>query len=456
MGYSQLFSSDSSAALPFLSVSKSANSFAAWLTILYFQRVKLLQLLLEGLRIALHSLRAHRLRSLLTMLGVAIGIFAITIIFTLVNSLDHSIGQSISRLGNTMLFVYHVPWSNDALNWQKYYQRPKVSFNEYLALKHSLPYADGVAYEVRVRNQKLRYGSASLQQIGVRAITEDYLWMNALDFKEGRPMTELEANAGRAVCVLGYNIAEKLFVGEQPVGKWVYLRGKKVRVVGVLEKSGANAFGSNPDELVYIPYVFAARIYSMQSPRLDKYISVKVSRPERMQAVEDEIIGRMRTERGLRPGKENDFEVNKPEMLISMFSNATRYLRIGGVVISLFSILVGGFGIGNIMYTTVKERTFEIGVQKALGATRSFILFQFLSESVIICILGGLIGLALNYGITQLIQFVLIQMETNFSVVVSMRDMALGVAMSAVIGLVSGLIPSMLAARMDPVESMRA
>lgn len=393
---------------------------------------------------------------MLTMLGVAIGIFAITIIFTLVNSLDYSMSQSISSLGNTMVIVYHVPWSNDIVNWQKYFQRPRVTHDEYLALKRSLHYVDGVAYEARIRNATIRHDDRALEFVGLRAVTEDYIWMNALDLEAGRPLTELETMGGRPACVIGKEIANKLFPQEQAVGKWLRIRGKKVKVVGVLAKSGANMFGDNPDELVYLPYGFAARIFDMHSRQIDPSIAVRVASLERMETVEQEITGVMRKTRGLRPSAENDFEINRPEMLINLFSDATNYLRIGGLVISFFSVIVGGFGIGNIMYTTVKERTFEIGLQKALGAKRGFILFQFLSESVLLCLLGGLLGLLLNYGITQLIQFALLQMETEFVIVVSVNDILIGLALSGTIGLVSGFVPSLAAARMDPVESMRA
>lgn len=418
--------------------------------------MKTIRLALEALRTALHSLRVHRLRSMLTMLGVAIGIFAITIIFTLVNSLDYSMSQSISSLGNTMLLVYHIPWTGDSFNWQKYYQRPRVTYDEYLALKRELHYTDGVAYEARIRNVTIRHEDRALEFVQLRAISDDYLWMNAIDVEYGRPLTELETNGGRPACIIGQAIADQLFPNEGAVGKWIRIRGKKLKVVGVIAKSGANMFGANPDEMVYLPYGFAARLFNMKGNQIDPYLAVRVSSLPRMPAVEQEITGVMRKARGLRPSAENDFEINRPEMLINLFSDATTYLRIGGLVISFFSVIVGGFGIGNIMYTTVKERTFEIGLQKALGAKRGFILFQFLSESVLLCLMGGLLGLLLNFGVTQLIQYVLLQMETEFVIKVSLDDILIGLGLSGLIGLVSGFIPSLAAARMDPVESMRA
>jgi putative ABC transport system permease protein len=214
-------------------------------------------------------------------------------------------------------------------------------------------------------------------------------------------------------------------------------------------------FGSGPDDQVLVPYGFGARVFRMDGPRMDKMIRIRVSSPQWMGQVEDEIIGLMRSERGLRPMVENDFEINRPEMLMNLFSDATSYLQIGGIVISLFSIVVGGFGIGNIMFSTVKERTFEIGLQKALGARKSFILFQFLMESVMLCLVGGIVGLSLNFGLTVLMQAIIDSMGVDFVMVVTWQSVAIGVLLSVFIGLVSGYIPSSIAARMEPVESMR-
>ncbi len=414
-------------------------------------------LLMEGMRIAMGSLIANRLRTGLTMLGVSIGIFAITIIFTLVNSLTFSLNRNLSELGNSVLFVFHFPWSNDGMsNWQKYMQRPMVNYNEYLRLKKGLDHVDGVAFEARTSRQTLRSKYVELNPVAIRSITLDYFAINSLEFASGRPFNDVEIEGGRAVIVIGFNVAQALFPQSNPIGKTVELKGKKLRVVGVTALSGSNMFGSSPDDMALIPYTFGARIYDMRSMRVEKMISVKVSNMEQMSRVEDEIIGIMRSARGMRPKTENNFEINRPEMLIKMFSSATEYLWYGGLFISFFSIVVGGFGIGNIMFSTVKERTFEIGLQKALGATSRFILFQFLFESVLLCFFGGILGLLMNYCVTLLLQWAIKEAGAGFTMVTSLSSLAVGVAISIVIGLVSGFIPASLAAKMDPVESMRS
>lgn len=419
--------------------------------------MKLLALTVEGMRIGIKSLISNRLRTLLTMLGVAIGIFAITVIFTLVNSLTFSLNKNLSELGNTVVFVHHFPWTNDAMsNWQKYVLRPMVTYNEFLKLKNELHHVDGVAFEARIGWQTIHHREREVQPVAVRSITYDYFIINSMETAEGRPFNEVEVDGGRAVCVIGHNVATQLFPGVSALDKEIEVRGKSARVVGVTALAGTNLFGSSPDDIVYVPYSFGQRLFDMRSQRVDKTIAVKVSSLEWLERVEDEIVGLMRAQRGLRPKAENNFEINRPEMLMNVFSDATNYLRVGGVIISIFSIVVGGFGIGNIMFSTVKERTFEIGVQKALGATRSFILFQFLFESVLLCFVGGLMGLLLNWGVTLLLQWAIVQVGANFTVVTSVGSLLLGVAISVMIGLVSGFIPARIAAKMDPVESMRA
>ncbi len=414
-------------------------------------------MLWEGARIAMGSLIGNRLRTGLTMFGVSIGIFAITIIFTLVNSLTYSLNRNMSELGNTVLFVFHFPWTNDAMsNWQKYVQRPMVNYNEYLRLKKGLEHVDGVSFEARISRQTLKSRYVELSPVPVRSVTLDYFPINSLEFEAGRPFNEVEIDGGRAVIVIGHNIALQLFPETNPIDKIVEFKGKKLRVVGVTALSGSNMFGSSPDDMALIPYPLGARLFDMRSKRVEKIISVKVSDAKYMPRVEDDIVGLMRNARGMRPRTENNFEINRPEMLIKMFSSATDYLRIGGIFISLFSIVVGGFGIGNIMFSTVKERTFEIGVQKALGATRRFILFQFLFESILLCFFGGLLGLLLNYGVTVLLQWAIDEAGAGFTMVTSWGSLGLGVVISVLIGLASGFIPASLAAKMDPVESMRS
>lgn len=419
--------------------------------------MKWLRLVWEGFMVALRSLRGHRLRTLLTMLGVAIGIFAITIIFTLVNSLNYSITRNLSKLGNTVIYVHHFPWTAEGFDWRKYARRPRVSYDDFRRLKKNLDEADAVSYEVRVAGELLKYKGKAAKNVRVRAITEDFVAINALEFGSGRPFTASEVGAGRPVAIIGQNVQKALFSGRSALDKMLRLRGKKLMVVGVLDKMGAASFGDTFDDMIIIPYPLARRLYNLSenSRSIDKMVTVRAASPELLDNVEAQTVGLMRASRGLRPKTENNFAINRPEMLINLFGTALGYLSMGGIFISIFSVIVGGFGIGNIMYTTVKERTFEIGLQKSLGATRSFILFQFLMEAILLCLIGGTIGLMLNFGVATVIQTVLNQLEIEFTIVVSAGSLIVGILLSVFIGLISGLVPSLIAARMDPVEAMR-
>lgn len=414
------------------------------------------KLIAETVRIAARSLRGHKTRTFLTMLGVAIGIFAITIIFTLVNSLTYNLSKNINALGPTMMFVTQMPWSEaEWEDWQKIIARPPVDYSDFKKLERNLEDADGVCFRISYGGQNLKWENVMVSSVKVNAITRDYAWLNNFEFTKGRPFSEIEAMAGRATVILGSNVAQKIFGSLNPIDRYVRLKGRKVRVVGVLKKSGADVFGNSVDDEAFVPYAFAAKILQTKGRRIESMIMVRAKDEMIIPYVESSIVALVRSERGLRPRTENDFSVNKPEMIMDMVGKLAKYLKIGGIIISIFSVIVGGFGIGNIMFATVKERTFEIGLQKALGATRGFIQTQFLVEAIFLCLIGGAAGLGLNFAVGAIIKLLLIWAETEFEVVISVGSIVFGVMISVLIGLISGYIPSVIAARMDPIESMR-
>lgn len=416
------------------------------------------QLLKEGVAIAFHSLRSHRLRTFLAMLGVAIGIFAITLIFTLVNSLTFSITKNLSALGNRVFFVHQVAWTNEGGgDWTRYLSRPQVSWDDFKKLESGLTRAEGVCFQADLGALTVHYKGQALKGVAVAGVTDQYSEINDLIYDYGRPLTLQEYDAGRPVAVIGAGIAETFFGDpELAIGKEIRLQGKPIRIMGVLVKTGKDLFGQSKDERMYIPYKLAARMFNVRSRRVDKLIMVRAYADEEVPLLETEVIGLMRAGRGLKPAKENDFSINKPEMLMNEVGTISNYLKMGGVLISIFSIIVGGFGIGNIMYTVVKERTFEIGVQKSLGATRPFIVFQFLSEAVMLCLIGGLFGLLLQVGAAWGGQVLLDRLEVGFTIIISWGSVVFGIVLSAFIGILAGVMPSLTAARLDPVESMRS
>jgi putative ABC transport system permease protein len=233
------------------------------------------------------------------------------------------------------------------------------------------------------------------------------------------------------------------------------MRGGELVVIGVMAKAGINLFGGSADEDILIPYPLMTRLYNMNERAIDKVIAVKAADYSRVDAVESQIVGQMRISRGLRPGTEDDFAINKQESLMQNLDDLFGYLNTGGVVISLLSLLVGGFGIANIMFVSVRERTREIGIQKSLGATRGFILSQFLLEAIALCVFGGLLGFVLLFIVAGLAQLAVSAMDLGLSVVIAPGDLVLGLVLSVAIGIISGLVPSLMAARMDPVVAMR-
>lgn len=412
-------------------------------------------LLQETFAIAWKAISANRFRAFLTMVGISIGIFAITLIGTLVYSLESAITRNLSALGNTVMYIHHWPWKDNSADWFRFMNRPKVSFRDFEYLETNIPEAL-IAYEMTRGGQKLKYGKNSLENVSLKGVTWQYQKINDFQFQYGRYFTPIESSAGRMVCLVGYNIARELFGNANPIGEMVVLGGQKLQVVGVVEKQGSGIFGDSFDDRMVIPYPLMARLFKESSRSGDRLITVKAPSYEAVPRMEEEVRGWIRAARGLKPSMEDNFAINKQEMLMTQLDSIFVSLRIGGVFISILSILVGGFGIANIMFVSVKERTHEIGIQKSLGATREFILLQFLQESILLCIAGGIIGILLLFGSAALGQFIINKIEFDFRILISWMDLFYGLILSVAIGIISGFSPSWVAAKMDPVEAMRS
>jgi putative ABC transport system permease protein len=409
----------------------------------------------ESFTIAWNAISANRFRAFLTMLGISIGIFAITLIGTMVHSLESAITRNLSALGNTVMYIHHWPWKDNSSDWYRFMNRPKVSYRDFEYLQTNIP-GTLIAYEMTRGGQKVKVGKNSLENVTLKGVTWDYQSINDFQFQQGRYFTPIESSAGRLVCLLGFNVAKELFSGSNPVGQHVLFAGQKIQVVGVVEKQGSGIFGDSFDDRMVVPYPLMARIFNEQSRAGDRLITVKANSYEEVPRLEDEVRGWIRAARGLKPSMEDNFAINKQEMLMTQLDSIFSSLRIGGVFISILSILVGGFGIANIMFVSVKERTHEIGIQKSLGATREFILLQFLQESVLLCIAGGVIGIILLFIMSGLGQLIINKIEFDFKILISWTDLIYGIILSVAIGIISGFSPSWIAAKMDPVEAMRS
>jgi len=405
--------------------------------------------LLESVRFALHALSVNGLRTLLSLLGVTIGIFAIIAVYAAVDSLEANIRDSVSSLGDRVVYVQKWSWGGGGeYPWWKYWQRREPGYRDFKELSRKEFGQEALVFGMSL-NGTAKYGSSSVENVGVLGATHDYQRVWEVKLEQGRYFTEGESNRGPMIAVIGHDIAEGLFPEQSPIGKEVSILGRKFTVIGVFEKVGQSMVGGNQDELFLVPANALRKLVNAETT--DGNMIMAMARTDvEMEAFTENLRGAMRSVRRLKPRTEDDFSLNEISIISGQLDQIFSMLTITGTVIGMFSLLVGGFGIANIMFVSVRERTNQIGIQKALGAKRSFILSQFIAEAILLCMLGGAIGIGL-VGIGVL----LANAFTDFSFVLSWKNMAQGFGISALIGLISGFVPALMAARMDPVEAIR-
>ncbi|MCD8540221.1 MAG: ABC transporter permease [Leadbetterella sp.] len=409
-----------------------------------------LRLTFESFRFAWQAIRSNILRTVLSLLGVTVGIFSIIGVYTMVDSLETNVKAGLSSIGSQSIYIEKFAWGigESEYPWWKYFMRPQPTYKEFRSLKNTLQEADAIAImswnTATAKRKSNSFGGL------VQGISFEYDRINETPVEKGRYFLEQEIDAARPVAILGANVAETLFGDEEPLNQRIKVKGENFTVIGVVEKKGKQMVevGGNPDDKIFIPFLKHKRMFS--SGNLTGTIQVKAREAEGgLENLESEVRGRMRTLRGLKPLAEDNFALNRPDALVNFMTTIFSSIRTGGFVIGLFALLIGGFGIANIMFVSVKERTNIIGIQKSLGAKNFFILFQFLFEAVFLCLLGGLIGLLLVY----LVSF--IQLGT-MDIVLTTSNMIFGLMISSIIGVVAGLIPAFQAASMDPVIAIRA
>lgn len=411
-----------------------------------------LSLLKESIFFALHSLNANKLRTFLSLLGITIGIFAIIVVFTIVDSLENNIRNSIQSLGDNVVFVQKWPWTfGPDYPWWKYMNRPVPKYDELFDVQKKSKTAEAVAFRIGAR-KNLKYRGNIVQNAVVSGVSYDYYKIKSFEIPEGRYFTENEVNAGYNVVIVGSKIAEGLFPQDPyPIGKEIKIAGRKAVVVGVFKKEGESMLGNSMDHQVVIPYNFARLMMDVNSENSDPYIAVKAKPGISNAQMKDELTGIMRGVRSLKPMADEDFALNETNLLSKNFDVLFDIIGMAGWIIGGFSILVGGFGIANIMFVSVKERTNIIGIQKSLGAKNYFILMQFLSESVFLSLIGGVVGLLLTFLITFAAKD-LIEMDISLS----RSNVILGITISVLIGIISGFVPAYGASQLDPVEAIRS
>jgi len=409
-----------------------------------------LNLFKEGVLFAINSVIINKLRTFLSLFGITIGIFSIISVFTVLDWMEKSIRDSISSLGDNVVYVEKFPWSFDPnLAWWDIIRWPAVSLKDYEAvLKKSEKAKSACLIIYQSRNIKYKKNQADNAQIW--ASTHEYAEIRSFELEDGRYFTPEESASGKNVAILGNKVAEELFDKSDPVGKQIIVGKNKVNVIGVFKKEGKGGI-SDPglDEITVIPLNFAKTFINMRSNFLQTSLMIKAKEGVSVQELSDETQMILRASRRLHPEEESNFSVNQAALLSKGFDAVFAGINIGGWLIGGFSILVGGFGIANIMFVSVRERTNVIGIQKALGAKRSFILQQFLVESVMLSIIGGLLGVFLIF-----IGSVVINYLWELNMHLTLANIMLAVIISGVIGIVAGYAPAYSAAKMNPVEAI--
>jgi putative ABC transport system permease protein len=408
-----------------------------------------LRLLKESFRFAINALRNNKLRTLLSLLGVTIGIFSIIAVLAAVDSLDRKISKDLSSLDKNTIYLMKYCFGPSEIPQWKREQFPNVKYDEYISLKNSLNNTDQVAYQLFVNHETLKYDSKTVSDVNVVPSSSEMVDIEGLSFDKGRFYNESESNSGSAVIVLGYDIAEGLFGTSDPIGKNIRLYGQRFTVIGVIAKQGAGFFGNSNDTSVYLPTNFLRRMYG-DSDAMTPVIVLKPVKGVDMEAYKAEVAQKLRAIRGMKAGEMDNFFINVLSGFTDFIDGILGSLRFGGIFISFFSFLVGGFGVANIMFVSVKERTSLIGIQKSLGAKNRFILFQFLFEAVILCLIGGIIGLLIVWLMSVLLTNLL-----DFEFVLSFWNVIIGAGLSILVGVISGILPAISASKLDPVEAIR-
>jgi len=410
-----------------------------------------LRVLKESFNFALNALRNNKLRTFLSLLGVTIGIFSIIAVLAAVDSLKKEIEGSMSGLDNSTVVMMRFPFGPTDIPRWKWMQFPDVNYDEYQYLKRNMPDMEAISYTLNVPQTSIKYEENTVSSIDVGAITHEYYDIEALQIANGRFFNESESNSGSQVIVLGDEIAENLFGDIDPIGKKIRLYGRKFTVIGVLKKEGMGLFGDSKDIIVLVPVNVTRKIYGDNNKSTFPQIIIKPESDVDNAGFMAMLDQKMRMARGLKTEEVSTFFVFQMKGVAAFIDEITGTMNVIGWLISGFSLLVGGFGIANIMFVSVKERTNLIGIQKSLGAKNKFIMFQFLFEAVILSVIGGLIGLILVF-IASLIAS---SMTGDFEFVLSLQNMFIGTFISALIGLISGILPAISASRLDPVEAIR-
>jgi putative ABC transport system permease protein len=406
----------------------------------------------EGARMAVFSLWSNRLRTFLSLLGISIGIFTVITVFTLVDSWELQIRSSLANLGNDVVYVEKWPWGfNSEYPWWKYMARPQPSYREFGELQRRSRNRAKIAMMVDFEMDQLTVPGRERQQVKAYAVSHDYPVLRSFELEQGRFFQPGESASGARCVVLGAKVAEDLFgSAELAIGRNLRAMGQQALVVGIVRLEGNNSANTSLDDVVLLPLQWLRKT---KGSRFEEFYPLLMAKPGPgvpFSEFKGELRGNMRAIRRLAPRKEDNFAFNQLSLIATQLQSTFATLGIIGWLVGGFSLLVGGFGIANIMFVSVYERTPQIGIQMALGARRSFVILQFLIESVVLSLMGGILGLV-GVGITVLALNATLDQE----LVLLWKNVTTACVISALIGLIAGVLPAVRAGRMDPVEAIR-
>lgn len=412
-----------------------------------------LRIVLDSFNQAIQQLTSNKLRSFLTLLGITIGIFCVIAVLSSVDSLEENIVQSFEKLGNDVIYVDKWPWEEDpGQNFYKYMARPVADINDLHNIQNKSKLSQAASLAVFLPGRTTKFMDVVVEGAYMAGITEDYDKIIKLEFEDGNYFSARDFQIGGNQTILGNKLALSLFPKGNGVGKEINIGGQKFQVVGILKQEGKSIISIMPnDEAVFIPFNTARKLVSINSSsNWGTLLSVKAKKGVDLDELKYEVSSIIRPGRGLKPREKDNFSINRITMLTNLVDKVFGVINFAGFIIGLFSMLVGAFGVANIMFVSVKERTNLIGIKMAIGAKRYFILLEYLIEAIILCIIGGLVGLFIVWAALFILSKLL-----EFPIYMSFQNIALGISLSILIGIVAGIIPAIIASRMDPVEAIR-
>lgn len=402
---------------------------------------------------ALQELRVNRLRTFLSLLGITIGIFCIIAVLTVLDSMRNNIQTEVNTLGSDVLYIGRWPWMDEGgeYKWWEFLRRPNMTPRELQAVENNVPNVAFATLCLQLR-VNVKYVDQELESVQGYAVLNNFDRVQNIEIEDGRYLSAAELSGNSNAVVLGRRVYEDLFPGNvNAIGKSVSFMGKQYNVIGIMKKVGQNMAGFDFDNGVIYSYYSAASVVDVQSLNYEPVLMVKIAAGKSVEEVKYEVRGALRTMRKVQPGEPDDFAVNQLSQISERLDMLFGMINVIGSIIGGFSLLVGSFGIANIMFVTVKERTKIIGLKKAIGARSKSILLEFLIEAVTLCIAGGLIGI-----IVVLLLSLLLNYGFDFPITLSVKNFFVGISISAIVGIIAGFIPARAASKLDPVVAIRS